>query len=98
MRRKLTINLTRGVAILVRVHMHSLAMNIQSMNTTTKHSILSAAGVSRRSAKVNNSHPQVFYDVAHLNSTGRGYIETCRDAKAKLLHCRQNLKIATFNV
>ena len=39
-----------------------------------------------------------FYDVASLNPTGRGEIESCRDAEAKLLHCRKNLKIATFNI
>ena len=68
------------------------------MNTTTTHPILPAAGVRRRPANANNAHPQGLHDVAPLNPTGRGEIETCRDAKAKLLQCRKNIKIITFNV
>ena len=68
-------------------------------NTTTiTNPILPAAGVRRRPAKVHNAHPIGCYDVASLNPTGRGEIESCRDAEAKLLHCRKNLKIATFNI
>ena len=60
--------------------------------------ILPAAGVRRRPANANNAHPQEFHDVASLKPTGRGEIDTCRDAKEKLLQCRQNIKIANFNV
>ena len=66
--------------------------------TTTTNSILPAAGVRRRPVNANNAHTQGFHDVAPLNPTGRGEIETCIDSKAKLLQCRQNIKIATFNV
>ena len=66
--------------------------------TTTTNPILPAAGVRRRPANVRNAHPQGFHDVSPLNPTGRGEIDTYRDAKAKLLQCRKNIKIATFNV
>ena len=83
-----------------RVHTYQLATNSKSMNNTTTitNPILPAAGVRRRPAKVHRAHPTGFYDVASLNSTGRGEIESCRDSEAKLLHYRQNLKIATFNI
>ena len=77
----------RGVATLVRVHLYPLAMNSKSMNTktTTTNPILPAAGVRRRPTNANNTHPKGFHDVSPLNLTGRGEIETCRDAKAKIL-------------
>ena len=73
-------------------------MNTTTTTTTTIIPLLPAAGVRRRSANSKNAHPQGFYDVSPLNPTCRGEIETCRDANAKLLQCRQNIKIATFNV
>ena len=74
-------------------------MNSQSMNnTTTTNSILPSAEVRRIASMVNNAHPQGFYDVAPLKPKGRGEIETCRDSEAKLLHCRKNLKMETFNL
>ena len=75
------------------VHLYPLAMNIIGMNTTTiTNPILPEAGIRRRIVKINNEHPQGFYDVAPSNPTGRDEIETCRDDKAKLLNYRKNLK------
>ena len=89
----------RIVATFVRVHLYPLAMNRKSMNTTTTTNlILPEAGVRRRPANANKAHPQGFHDVAPLNPTVMGEIETCHDAKAKLLQCRKNTKLATFNV
>ena len=68
----------RRVATLVRVQLYPLVMNSKGMNTTTTtNPILTAAGVHGRPANANNAHPQRFHDVAHLNPTGRGEIETC---------------------
>ena len=66
----------------VRVHLHPLSMNNKSMNTTTTTNLI-LPSVRKRPAN-RPSHPQGFHDVATLNPTGWGEIETSRGANAKL--------------